>query len=172
VTVTRFDDLPSIDAPPAGRGIKPLWRRRSFLRTVFLVATGASVQLVGLLPPARRALASHVGTNGYQIVTGCPQGYSDSCADPCDVSPVCSDCCETSGHNVGYFKNSGVYTLRTNDCYPVTIYDGWTWTHNSGTGCCSGCKNPTFRCHDGRKSGVAKTCKWIITCPCGVGCAC
>lgn len=169
MTPSRYADLPSLERRPVNAGEPAEWRRRSFLRAALLVGTGVAVQMVGLLPPARRALASHVGTEGYQIVSGCPVGYSDTCADPCDVSPPCADCCVTSGHEIGYFKNTGVYQLRPNDCYPPGTGDGWTWLFS---GCCAGCKSPTFRCHDGRKSGVAKTCKWVINCPCGSGCPC
>lgn len=153
------------------RSRQPLWTRRAFLGAVSATATGVALSFLGVLPPARRALAGH-GSSGYLIRGDCAGvNYSDTCADPCDVAPICSDCCitDSSQHFYGYHKSTGSYALRYNQCYDGSS-EGWNWQTAL---CCGFCKYPKFRCHDGKKNGNPTVCKWTITCPaCASPCAC
>jgi hypothetical protein len=116
---------------------------------------------LGLLPPARRALATHAGDQGYQIDQVCDAPYDGPCGDPCGPSVTCSSetgwqCCVTdsSNHFFGWHKNGGagaVFQLRPNECVgststPGTAWDGWAWHVPN----CNGCNDVKFRCHDGK----------------------
>jgi hypothetical protein len=153
------------------------WTRRSFLKMIAATGTGLGLASLGLLPPAHRALASHVGTDGYQIADTCRGiDYSDSCScGGCTCSKVCSACCikDSDAHKLGWHKADGVdYKLRKNECSPTpTDFDGWKWKKN---GCCGVCLDPRYRCHDGKDCTgsvcVETVCKWNIECPPGCGC--
>lgn len=186
----RLEDLPSVETPPKSAGpsttlfsrsaVAAQRSRRDFMRVIGAAGVGVGLAAVGWLPPARRARATHAGDDGYQISQSCHYGgYSDSCSDPCDASPICGHCCQTdsSNHHYGWHRNTTVkYRLRKNECAPGDTYDGWKWQF---MGCCAGCTNPWFRCHDGRYcwDGTLSTCgpticKWITTCPCQSACPC
>lgn len=188
----RIADLPSSEFEPPAQNVvrspthpvisprRAAKSRREFMRVVGAVGVGAGLAAVGWLPPARRALANHAGTDGYQIAGSCHYGgYPDSCSDPCDAGAICGHCCQTdsSNHKYGWHRNTGAkYRLRKDECPPGSTYDGWKWVYQ---GCCAGCTNPTFRCHDGRycSDGTLATCgpticKWITQCSCTTGCPC
>lgn len=128
--------------------------RRSFLRAAMAFGTVAGLALIGLLPPARKALA-----NGYDIKQDCngasAKGNYDGCK-ACCCSTVCTPtpcggCC-TGGDC--WHRNDGFnYWLRPDECvWPggADNYDGWKWKTASGCGQCSG-STPyrEWRCHDG-----------------------
>jgi len=191
----RYEDLPSALAPPESGEARPSTvlatsvavtprSRRDFMRVIGAAGVGIGLAAVGWLPPARRARASHAGTDGYQIADSCWYGgYSDSCSDPCHSSPICGHCCQTdsSAHKYGWHRDTGSkYRLRKDQCTDSdsgsTDWDGWKWQFS---GCCAGCTNPWFRCHDGRycSDGTLSTCgpticKWITTCACTSSCPC
>lgn len=144
--------------------------RRRFLGAAWAGATGFALVAVGWLPPYRGAQAAHLQSPGYEIPTPPPncvgENYTATCSSPCDVAPECADCCVTSGHKKGFHSDVGIYSLRPNECYDGTS-DGWKWDFD---GCCVGCKDPRFRCHDGKKNGNATVCLWTLKCNCEAPC--
>lgn len=151
------------------------WNRREFLRTAGATAVAVGLASVGILPPARRALASHGGTNGYQIKPlPCP-GYAGphNCNPGCGDSEVDARSCVSSGHKKGWHRagcNSAwgfKWKLRKDWCVSGTGWDGWLWSYDSTCGCCS---SVTFRCHDGWRcnsncaSCVRTICRWKTAC--------
>lgn len=193
MTTLRLEDIPSIRSAPrsyvqmsptdgTGRARFAL-DRRAFIKAAAATGMAAGIWMIGNLPPARRALASHAGDFGYRIKElPCP-GFScyssgnqlcdDSIEGPCCPSKVHPFGCEDSGHKLGWHKDASFanWDLRPNDC-PVNEKDGWKWRVNTACGPCAGCESTLFRCHDGLHyhSGVPENsvCKWAIACgPCG-----
>ncbi len=160
------------------------WSRRTFIKSTLAAGTGIGLATLGLLPPARKALASHSGTEGYQIKTlPCPSEqisvYNPTCAEPCQPSDICASCCVTnpSFHKYGWHKagaDDANYDLRPNVCTNDSGHtgkDGWQWDMSS---CCN-CNNYTkWRCHDGEHwtgSDWNETiCKWVLSSTCSNQC--
>lgn len=148
------------------------WDRRTFVKATLAAGMAAGLATLGLFPPVRKARANHLGSDGYQISESCHYGgYADSCADPCDISPICIHCCQTDSadHYYKWHKATGTYyRLRKDDC-TSSPWDGWKWVVQA---CCGNCNNPKYRCHDGRycSDGTLSTCtptvcKWLSDCP-------
>jgi hypothetical protein len=121
--------------------------RRGFLARMSAVGTAIGLFSLGIFPPARHAFA-----DGYDIWTNPDTGPCGStgyagnhnCSPGCGGSTVCGGtsggaCCTA---DTVYHRNSGNYTLRPNQCWPVPTgtYDGWVWR------CSASLK---YRCHDG-----------------------
>ena len=187
----RLSDLPSFErpAPTGAPRVERLapdngggWDRTQFLRTAVVTAVGVGVASLGIFPPARRALASHAGTEGYQILQSCPSYASgDDCSPGCGPSPVDSRACvgNSSSHWYGWHRASCndaygfQWKLRPNACVSGTSWDGWRWSYNNLCGCCT---SISYRCHDGwRCSGASggcqgtsqcdrTICRWIVSC--------
>lgn len=163
--VLSLADVPTVGECGLGGGLAFQWNRRQLLRRVAGAAMALSLTTLSQLPTARRAYATHVGSEGYEIGPvsaypnngGCPPASrpSGSCHPACGPSPVCGGasygpCCVQPGnHRAGYHKHNSAYPsyrLRPNNCtgeHPD--WDGWRWR----TGSCGGCNPTTFRCHDG-----------------------
>lgn len=183
----NLEDLPKADDSEF-RGLKSLLVDR---RQLFGRALGGAVALsltsVNLLPPARRAYASHTnggGAYGYRIAAqsnwpnhgGCPPASrpSASCSRGCAPSKICgtnvSDgpCCVPPGfHKFGYHKHASFssgndWKLRPSQCTTSPSFtDGWLWKFNGSCGCCKG--GIKYRCHDGWRlnSDGSNCCKRI-----------
>jgi len=171
------------DSDPQAHDRWPLrsWDRKRFLRVT--AGTGMAIGLasLGVFPPARKALASHPGTQGYQIKSlPCPGDYgTETCNVPCAPSTIYPNACFTDpGHHYYGWHRHGctvAYTrawrLRQDGCDPGTSWDGWKW---SVANCenCSG--SAVFRCHDGYNCQTGQNCdlaycdnsvcKWFIGC--------
>lgn len=127
--------------------------RLSFFQKSAALGTGVGLSILGLLPPARDALA-HVPhgncTTTLQTLmwTGsptCPEASQGFGCDPaCGPSKVRTNACDGNG----WHKTSGNWRMRPNECESGG-YDGWFWRRRCG--CPTGCLR-TFRCHDGCKS--------------------
>lgn len=150
----RLAEIPPYDRSPAGpaprrRLLGHSWalERRQFLKVAGAVGVAAGLNALGVFPPARQAKASHLP--GYTIHPECDgiTSGAGTCAVPCGPSMIHPFACETSGHNVGFHKSSGVWSLRPNDCMPShdPNADGWVWQVSN----CQGCNPASFRCHDG-----------------------
>lgn len=179
----RFSDLPDLaegDSSAEGIELRPAealrsiwWSRRTFLERAGAAGTALALGMLGALPPARRAWASHSGVNGegYQIVSYCPDyAASHNCLPGCGPSTVYGDACiEAGGHeHYGWHKGSGYsssFKLRPNECLGG-IWDGWLWQYGSPCGNCG--NSITRRCHDGYKlisgSWSRSICRWRTAC--------
>jgi hypothetical protein len=155
------------------------WTRGDFLRTAAATGMGMGLASLGIFPPARSALASHVGSDGYEIKPlPCPSYASDhNCSPGCGPSPVVSGACQTdsSNHHYGWHRNTGcVWKLRKNACVSGTGWDGWRWKYDGLCGCCT---SVTFRCHDGWHCNSScgnctkSICKWTTACTPRPSCA-
>ncbi len=189
----KLEELPSLFGPrpaeatlrkrrPRG-SVTGMWTRRDFLKVVGATGVGVGLATLGVLPPARRALATHAGDQGYKIRAECYNDYDRDCVEPCQPSPICASCCQDdSGHHkYGWHRNTGeLYRLRPDECTnnappnPPDTPDGWKWERNSCCGCNSYMK---WRCHDGRKCPDgdchATVCKWVLDWTYGgPGCGC
>ncbi len=177
-------DIPTVDIDQVDSGASSRWvlgwDRRQFLRAA--AGTGMAIGLtsLGVFPPARKALASHPGTEGYQIKSlPCPGDYGyEDCGTPCAPSTIYQDACYTDpGHHYYGWHRHGctiAYTkawrLRQNGCDPGTQWDGWKWQVAN----CANCNSAVFRCHDGYRCQTGQNCdlsfcdnsvcKWLIGC--------
>jgi hypothetical protein len=187
----RLEDIPTLYAADGharrsragSRWPVVSWNRGQFLRAT--AGTGMAIGLasLGIFPPARKALASHVGSEGYEIKPlPCPSGHGgDTCAVPCSPSTIYPNACYTDpgNHFVGYHRHgctiafTRAWRLRQDDCLDVpSDWDGWKWSESS----CEGCGTAVFRCHDGYNcpTGIncnnpvqncdTSVCKWLISC--------
>lgn len=174
--MTLLADIPSLEVRPKKDGIetnRPLYvrphpRRRSFLKGVAALSVGASLSVIGSLPPARAA-------DPKDIRSTCPSAISGDCSPGCGPSAVCSDCCSSCTSNPNacicprWHKqgDATVYKWRVNQCPSGSIYDGWNW--QVSVSYCAGCQvSITYRCHDGYKkisgSWVPKICRSVVGC--------
>jgi hypothetical protein len=126
--------------------------RRTVLGGALAAGTGVGMAVLGIFPPARRAMA-----DGYDILNSCPAyASSHDCTPGCGPSPVCADCCTPVPYILAGWHKDNTFTnywLRPNECASGT-YDGWNWKYTQP---CAGCgAGVTWRCHDGWKwSGTA-----------------
>jgi hypothetical protein len=177
-------DVPTVSECGLRGGFAFQWNRRQLIRRVIGGAMALSLTSLSVLPPSRRAYATHVGSEGYEIGPvraypnngGCPPASrpSGSCHPACGPSRVCGGasfgpCCVQPGHHrAGYHKHNAAYPnyrLRPNECDSAhPDWDGWLWR----VGSCGGCRRTTFRCHDGfaRISGVWRNriCRVVTRC--------
>ena len=114
--VTRVDRHLELALPAASR--------RQFLKAAMVVGMGAGMAVLGWLPPARKAMAGHPNTDGYEIkdlpcpTTGGspPNGWDQTNTNcmGCCCSTVCSDCCQTdsSSPHHGWHRTTGVVYCR------------------------------------------------------------
>lgn len=177
-----FSEVPAVDPTALSNGgglggwLGGSNRRQLFKRTMG-AAVGMSLLSLSYLPPGRRAFASHVGTNGYQIKDFCGNDYGwTNCSPGCGPSNVCGGvsggpCChtESNSHYRGWHRNGGKsWKLRPNQCVPGTGWDGWKWRYSSSCGCCKG--GIKYRCHDGYNCDsngnncVPRVCRWTVEC--------
>lgn len=180
VRYRSISELPSVDGDSRG-GVFSSWNRRQLLQRTFGGAVALSLTSLNLLPPAQRAYATHLGSEGYHIKDGCGGDFgSTDCTLGCGPSNVCGNmsggpCCvtEAGAHQQGYHRANGrEWQLRPNQCVPGTGWDGWKWNYPNQCGCCRG--GITYRCHDGKNcdsSGnncVPRVCRWVVDCflPC------
>jgi hypothetical protein len=161
-------DIPNLADPrPAGAApIKrrasalsgPNWSRRVFVRTTGATLAGLGLAALGLLPPARQAVAGTRDINPNCL----PINASNDCFPGCGPSTLCFDCCGSDG----WHRSTGNYRLRSDNCPKGTGYDGWLWRFNANCNCCR--SFIVFRCHDGYKwtgSGwVTTICRWTVGC--------
>ncbi|WP_051469012.1 hypothetical protein [Actinomadura oligospora] len=173
----ELEDIPPLRGPrppgtervrrraPEDEGPRFRPARRGLLAGLAAAGATAGLNAIGVLPPARQALAEGFSlTSGYyDIYPHCPPGEpSVGCSPGCGPSLVCSVCCRTSGKYKGYHR-SGVsdphrYKLRPNQCYGGK-WDGWLWKVSKSCGNCR--KGVTWRCHDGWKK--SKRGNWYKT---------
>jgi hypothetical protein len=189
-----FADLPSIDTPRRGRRAasraeRPLrgwsvdWSRRDLLKRTMAAGTALGLASLGVLPPARRAVAGHASnSDGYQIMSTsashdrgpCSRGNyarSHNCKG-CGPSDTSRDYCITdqSDPHYGWHRTEGLqWRLRRNACW-AGYYDGWKWRFRP-VGECHGCRQVVeFRCHDGRRCDsngnncFPTVCRWKTRC--------
>lgn len=172
----KSSDASTIDRRTGNRGPRWVTDRREFIRLV--AATGVSVGIasLGVFPPARRAIADHVGNPGHEIKPlPCPGYASDhNCTPACGDSTVYFKSCvrDSSQHRYGWHKtNQCKWVLRKNQCISGADWDGWRWD----PGDCGCCCNVVFRCHDGKKRNSScdfvdnSICKWTVKC---LACGC
>ncbi|MGH9890785.1 MAG: twin-arginine translocation signal domain-containing protein [bacterium] len=185
MTTIRAEEIPKFRGPqPAvsqsvrrrAHGRPWAITRRQFLKAATAAGVGAGMAMLGVFPSARRALANHEGSQGYQIYTpnnqftcdGIPSG-SGTCAEPCGPSTIHSGACDPDGHKIGWHKDHTHWKLRQDECDGNTGLDpgadGWKWQVNN----CEGCGTARFRCHDGKHihaDGMVhkSICKWRIAC--------
>lgn len=185
LTVEDVPPLRGGRTPPDARPIQRPPRtptrisRREFAARA--VAMGASVAIVtlGALPPARRSLASHGGTEYYKIKSlPCPVGHGgDECFPGCGPSEVFTSSCVTSGHYEGWHKDLCQWSLRKDQCATDPgggdAFDGWKWDYS---GLCACCTYLVYRCHDGYNRDAScniqstSVCRWTLTCNPHPGC--
>jgi hypothetical protein len=144
-------------------------RRRSVLKTGIAIGGAVGLSVLGLLPPARKALATH-GVS-YEIKPLPCDNFQESlpltCAVPCGDSMIFSGACvlDTTHHRYGFHKDNANWNLRPNDCSnTANKWDGWKWAVSP----CEGCHVVHFRCHDGWKvepgNDIKSICKWNTFC--------
>lgn len=163
----RVAEVPSLGIEPANyaqvrrsRGRFPwLIDRRQFIRATIGMGMSAGIMALSVFPAARRARASHVGSEGYEIyipnnLRNCDLGPSGpgTCAEPCGPSKIHTFACHPDqDHKAGYHKDTGDWALRPNRCDGTTGLDpdadGWRW--EPAAVCPGGCDPAQFRCHDG-----------------------
>lgn len=142
--------------------------RRAFLRAVVGVVTLVGLNVAGLLPPLRRAMAhcGHGNCKNYLETTLNPSlcpGNTDGfgCNPACGPSTVYSTACSGGWHRY----DNVTWLTRPNEC-TVSPYDGWYWDRG-GCGCATGYVT-RFRCHDGCKnvggSWCHSICRFIVLC--------
>jgi len=179
-----LESLPSADEPPRGNPSKrgDIWfasagiTRRRFVQAAGATATGIGLAALGLLPTAKKAYASHAGTDGYQIKElPCPSyASSHNCSSDapyhgCGDSTVYSAACveNSTYHTYGWHKGSACeWILRKDDC-TSSGHDGWKWD----PGNCGLCCPVVYRCHDGYKRGLQycnildrSICRHVVSC--------
>lgn len=185
----HLSDIPDFHTPPSTvtayhvRKPQSAWlvrpsSRGDFLRRVGVAAMGIGIASLGVFPPARKAFASHAGTDPFQIKgLPCPS-YADThnCNPGCGPSPLDFNGCQSdsSSHYYGWHRgNCSSYIgfkwrYRPNECITGQTWDGWLWKH---TGICGFCANTiTYRCHDGKRCDsncancVNTVCRWQVGC--------
>lgn len=131
--------------------------RRNVLKGTLVVGSIVAMKVLGVLPPARKALA-----DGYDVYPDCNggqnKGSSYSGCKGCCCSTVCSTCgseCCVGDAGGCWHRNDGInWWLRPNQCVwsgGAAGYDAWKW--KAGTSGCANCGGSTpyaqWRCHDG-----------------------
>lgn len=183
-----LDQIPSAEEPPVHaptlpRSNQDIWfvdhsiTRRSFVQLGIAAATGVGLAVLGLLPTAKPAKGSHLGSDGYQIKElPCPsyattQNHGCSSQAPyygCGPSTVYGESCQAdqANHHFGWHKQGQCgWALRKNEC-TSSGHDGWKWD----PGNCGGCCPVVYRCHDGVKRNAScnfldkSICRWVVTC--------
>lgn len=176
-----LDDVPQLrgQSPrrrePLGRMKVPLgaMRRRTFLRGAAVAGAGIGMAALGLLPPLRRAQASHAPA--YQIeplpcyMSTWYQSHGGTCNRPCGMSTIYPGSCidgDPDGHNYGFHRGPNQdWDLRPGEC-STGSWDGWKWKVHEGCGVCD--QNTVFRCHDGWNLQLnpndKSVCKWRVNC--------
>jgi hypothetical protein len=174
-----IEDVPSVEGCTLGRGHTLSWNRRQLLQRIFGGAVAVSLLSLSVLPPARRAYASHAGSPGYQIKgLPCPSyAANHNCTPGCGDSTVCGHvtgghCCinQVTRHRYGWHKHNSAYPrykLRPNECVSGTGWDGWVWKTDEPCGVCF--YGVRYRCHDGwwrNRSGtwVKRICRTSLYC--------
>lgn len=174
----NFSDIPNYSVRPASASPAPRdWShlppstRRSFIKGTIAAGVGFGLATVALLPPARRAFATH--GDGYEIKQlPCTSSHeTDNCHPGCAPSTVYANACieDSTNHNYEHHKANGcTWTLRKDQCMSGTTYDGWKWFFgDANCGCCS---EITYRCHDGWNcdsncANCSKSvCRWVTAC--------
>lgn len=173
MTLRAADVVPLHPGPatrPATRADRSLRPRAAVSRRTFLsraaVATGAavSVQVLGIFPMARKALADGYDTWTNSTTGPCAPGkyaQNHNCSPGCGPSGVCGartdgPCCSSGG----WHKGGSGYRLRPNECWTAgsARYDAWHW-RCSTTGA-------MYRCHDGwtitAKGHVRSICRHVV----------
>lgn len=112
--------------------------RRRFLHVAAGLGISIGLSAVGLLPPARRALATHKLDDGSASklypwsANGCPFSYDgDTCNEACGTSAIHGDACFTSGTWAGWHEDhtagdGTTWKLRPDECASPD-YDAWKW---------------------------------------------
>jgi hypothetical protein len=165
MNATSFAELPIFGPPDRREGIRSrriLTSRRRVLQGALVAGMAGALQVVGLLPPLRRANAGHgiqYEILGLPCVTWTYNQFQESCDRPCGPSTIFADACvsDQSAHYFGYHKASGNWDLRPNVCADTDTnsspdWDGWKWlvdTNQQAGVLCNGCADPVYRCHDG-----------------------
>jgi hypothetical protein len=162
--VPLLPDPATRPATPTDRSLRPrapLSRRAFLSRAALATCAAVSVQVLGVFPPARKALADGYDTWTSSTTGPCGStGYAvnHNCSPGCGPSSVCGGttngpCCSSGG----WHKGSGGYRLRPNQCYR-SYYDAWHW-RCSTTGA-------MYRCHDGwtytAKGYVRTICRHVV----------
>lgn len=146
--------------------------RRQFLQRAMAAGVGFGLASLGVLPPARRAVAQHP-KHPYTIKDGCPSDDPNRACRGCGPSSVRYEACvkgENTKHRGFHRKRGRRWRLRPNRCQPGARWDGWKW--KVGGPCFGGfCSDGiTFRCHDGKQCNdrgkqCDKTiCRWVLRC--------
>jgi hypothetical protein len=170
--IVSFDETPhqprKADRRQPRREQRSGLTRLSFFQRTAALGTGVGLSVVGLLPPARNALAhtphGNCTTTLQTLMWGsCPEASDGFGCDPaCGPSKVRSNACDANG----WHKTSGEWRMRPNECKSGG-YDGWFWRRRCG--CPTGCQR-TFRCHDGCKDTAGgwahSVCRVTSACQC------
>lgn len=152
-----LEHIPDVEAPPVGAARSPRSKlrrpqidRRKFIRIVGAAGAGTGMAFLGLLPPMRRALATH---SPYSISDVCSNYNNTGACQGCDH--CCSDvntywCASDDWHRhdsevIG--PDTVYYRLRLMSC---TGNNAWRWTVSS---CCGSPqrRNRRWRCSDGQR---------------------
>jgi hypothetical protein len=134
----------------------PVSRRTFLSRAALTTCAAVSVQVLGIFPMSRKALADGYDTLTNSTAGPCGSGgyaVNHNCSPGCGPSSVCGartdgPCCSSGGWHYG----SGSYRLRPNACWGG-VYDAWHW-RCSTTGA-------MYRCHDGWTRSVHTQIKTI-----------
>ena len=152
--------------------------RRAFLASAGVASAWVGLSVVGLLPPARRAWATHKlpdATFYNWDTNGCPgfswySNHGETCAEACGDSDIHPNACFDTGTWAGYHRDhssgSGTeWSLRPDECPKSTADDGWRWKVPSPCNSLEGptCNNNSLhRCHDGyHNHGTGSNPDWV-----------
>ena len=139
----------------------PVLRRTFLSRAALATCAAVSVQVLGIFPMSRKALAAGYETWTSSTTGPCGSGgyaVNHNCSPGCGPSAVCGartdgPCCSSGG----WHKGSGGYSLRHNACWE-NYYDAWHW-RCSTTGA-------MYRCHDGwtytPKGRIRTICRHVV----------
>lgn len=157
---------PATRTDPSLRPRAPVSRRAFLSRAALATCAAVSVQVLGIFPMARKALADGYDTWTSTTTGPCASGgyaANHNCSPGCGPSAVCGaktdgPCCSSGG----WHKGGNGYTLRPNECYTPTgsssHYDAWHW-RCSTTGA-------VYRCHDGwtytPKGRIRTICRHVV----------
>lgn len=154
--VVSLDERPVNWEKPRGRKrgiLRNPYDRRDFLRLIGAAGVGTGVALLGWLPPARRALATHSPYSLWEHCADINYGGCDGCltTDSVVSSAYCAGDHWHRHDSVASGTTVTEYRLRLSSCTGnSSLYAGrnaWRWTVSA---CCNGRSGRRYRCSDGQ----------------------